>query len=143
MRLILIILTISYISIAYQTTKYIILSRLIEKIAIVLTRKNHPKICQDGVNITPTIVYFRYASFTLNCNKADIVVSNSYIPAFHRPFLAMSYDALVKNDNAVAGLYWLDGRYQLVFVKERLKRFGIVLPKEYKQFEVSIKDLSF
>ncbi|PMP91074.1 MAG: hypothetical protein C0170_05260, partial [Hydrogenobaculum sp.] len=65
------------------------------------------------------------------------------IPAFHKPFLAMSYDALLKNTNAVAGLYWLDGRYQLVFVKERLRRFGITLPKQYKPFELSIRDLSF
>lgn len=143
MRLLLIFAIIPYISLAFQTEKYIILSRLIDKVAIVLTRKNHPKICQDGVNITPVIVYFRYASFTLNCNNADIVVSNSYIPAFHKPFLAMSYDALLKNANAVAGLYWLDGRYQLVFVKERLRRFGIILPKQYKPFEVYMRDLSF
>ncbi|MGC8649920.1 MAG: hypothetical protein ACP5S8_02985 [Hydrogenobaculum sp.] len=55
----------------------------------------------------------------------------------------MSYDTLIKNDDAVAGLYWLDGRYQLVFVKERLRRFGITLPKQYKPFELSIRDLSF
>ncbi|MGC8588116.1 MAG: hypothetical protein ACP5LI_03725 [Hydrogenobaculum sp.] len=143
MRLLLILTIIPYLSLAFQVEKYIVLSKLIEKIAIVLTRKNHPKICQDGVNITPTIVYFRYAIFTPNCNRADVVVSNSFIPAFHKPFLAMSYDALLKNTNAVAGLYWLDGRYQLVFVKERLRRFGITLPKQYKPFEVSIRDLSF
>ncbi|PMP93209.1 MAG: hypothetical protein C0170_00630, partial [Hydrogenobaculum sp.] len=96
MRLLLILTIIPYLSLAFQVEKYIVLSKLIEKIAIVLTRKNHPKICQDGVNITPTIVYFRYASFTLNCNRADVVVSNSFIPAFHKPFLAMSYDALLK-----------------------------------------------
>ncbi|MFP3206742.1 MAG: hypothetical protein RXQ72_04345 [Hydrogenobaculum sp.] len=143
MRFLLILVIIPYISLAFQMEKNVILSRLIEKIAIVLTRKNYPIICQDGVNISPVAHYFRYASFTLNCNNADIVVSNSYIPAFHKPFLAMSYNALLKNPDAVAGLYWLDGRYQLVFVKERLRRFGITLPKDYKSFEVSIKDLIF
>ncbi|GAB6077486.1 hypothetical protein [Hydrogenobaculum acidophilum] len=143
MRLVLIVLIFSYFSIAYQITKYTIISKLIEKIAKIVTKKTYPIVCQDGVSMADIYLYFRYASFTLDCNKADIVVSNSSIPAFHKPFLAMSYEALIKNDDAVAGLYWLDGRYQLVFVKERLKKFGIVLPKEYKQFEVSIKDLSF
>lgn len=53
----------------------------------------------------------------------------------------MRYDVLEHNPYAVAGLYWLDGRFQVVFIKERLKEFNIALPSEYKYYEISQNSL--
>ena len=52
------------------------------------------------------------------------------------PFFATHYQLLTAYDNVIGALYWKKGRSQLLFVKPRLERFGIILSSEYKPFIV-------
>ncbi len=142
MRVFLVFLICSFLAFGIESP-YVIEARLIDAIARAITRKSHPSLCPEGINISNIIPYLKYSTATVYCNKADMIISDSSIAAFGKPYFALDFESLLKNKDAVGGLYWLDGRYQLVFIKERLSKFHITLPNEYRQFEVSIKNLEF
>jgi hypothetical protein len=43
---------------------------------------------------------------------------------------------LYKSDNVIGGFYWTKGRRQLIFIEERLNRYHISLPDEYKRYTI-------
>ena len=49
---------------------------------------------------------------------------------------ATSYRMLEDSKEVIGASYWKKGRVQLLFVAERLKAHGIVLPDEYEKFTV-------
>ena len=51
-------------------------------------------------------------------------------------FFATSYRLFKAHPPIVGALYWKKGRSQLLFLKPRLERYGITLPKEYQPFIV-------
>lgn len=54
-----------------------------------------------------------------------------------RPVLFVTdYHLLEKSSDAVGAFYWRKGRSQLLFIKNRLDRYRIVLPEEYNDFLV-------
>lgn len=46
------------------------------------------------------------------------------------------YHLLEKSEKIVGAIYWKKGRSQLLFLKNRLKKNNIVLPKKYNKFIV-------
>jgi len=54
-----------------------------------------------------------------------------------RPILFVTDYRLLKiSFDVVGAFYWRKGRSQLLFIKNRLDKYGIVLPPEYKDFSV-------
>ena len=54
-----------------------------------------------------------------------------------KPILfATDYRFLKRSDDIIGAFYWRKGRSQLLFIKDRLDRHHIVLPREYKDFLV-------
>ena len=54
-----------------------------------------------------------------------------------KPILFVTdYGLLKRSTDIVGALYWRKGRSQLLFVKDRLKKYLIELPQEYKNFLV-------
>ena len=54
-----------------------------------------------------------------------------------RPILFVTDYRLLKNSFDIVGaFYWKKGRSQLLFIKNRLDAYNIILPKEYEDFMV-------
>ncbi|TET87759.1 MAG: hypothetical protein E3J96_04780 [Sulfurovum sp.] len=54
-----------------------------------------------------------------------------------KPILFVTdYRFLERSTDIVGAFYWRKGRSQLLFIKNRLDKYGIVLPSEYKDFLV-------
>ena len=54
-----------------------------------------------------------------------------------KPILFVTdYHLLARSDKVVGAFYWRKGRSQLLFVKNRLDKYHIVLPDEYQKFIV-------
>ena len=51
-------------------------------------------------------------------------------------FFTTSYKLLKQYPKILGAFYWRKGRSQLLFVKERLEKINIRLPKEYQKFIV-------
>jgi len=56
-----------------------------------------------------------------------------------KPILFVTdYRFLKKSEDIVGAFYWRKGRAQLLFVENRLKRYSIILPKEYQKFTIDM-----
>lgn len=56
---------------------------------------------------------------------------------YKKPILfATDYRFLKRSDDIIGAFYWRKGRSQLLFIKDRLDRHHILLPREYKDFLV-------
>ena len=54
-----------------------------------------------------------------------------------KPILFVTnYRFLKKSADIIGAFYWRKGRSQLLFIKNRLDKYGIILPPEYKDFSV-------
>jgi hypothetical protein len=80
-----------------------------------------------------------------NPTEADIVLitDESMLDAFKNKnlnkkciFLTTNYRYLKRSEKIVGALYWRKGRSQLLFIKRRLERLHIVLPKSYQKFVI-------
>jgi len=53
-------------------------------------------------------------------------------------FFATKEGLLFEDDTVVGAFYWKKGRSQLIFIKQRLDKYNIKLPKEYKKFIIKL-----
>lgn len=113
-------------------------SQLMDKVATAITGKIHPKACFISIDLSQLSFNNIIPS---SCKNADIIFTNENILKYRKPLVAINLYVLTHNPYAVAGMYWLDGRYQVVFVKERLQEFNIHLPEEFRYYEVSQSSL--
>lgn len=56
----------------------------------------------------------------------------------NKPIVVLDYDLLKKYDNAVAAFFWKKGRPNIVFIKDRVEKFNIKLPKPYEVYQEEI-----
>ncbi len=111
---------------------------IMEQVAMALTGKRYPKACFIGIKLPSS--YFDNI-IPSSCEDADVVFTSINTLRYRKPLVVTNYDILLRNPYAVAGMYWLDGRYQVVFVKERLREFNIHLLKEFRYYEISQSSL--
>ncbi len=81
-----------------------------------------------------------------NCMEADIVLvtsRNSFIPmeCSEKIIFSLYRDDIFRIDRCVGAFYWRKGRPHIVFVKEKLQSFNIVLPPEYEKFIESLEEM--
>lgn len=71
---------------------------------------------------------------TLN-NVLSIINRNTYVGK--KPIIFVTnYHFLKMSDDIVGAFYWRKGRSQLLFIKNRLEQYDIILPKEYQSFMI-------
>ena len=74
----------------------------------------------------------------INCNNADILITknNTYLKDIcqDKPVIVFDYDLLYSNKNSVAAFFWKKGRPNIVFIKERLGKFNIIIPTKYNSY---------
>lgn len=118
------------------------MAELIDKLSVEITHKEHPNICFVGMNYSPYLSFIRKSNIKLNCSKADIIFTSRNLQ-LDEPQIVFNYELLLNNKNAIGALYWLDGRYQLILLKERLNKFHIIVPKDLSYNVISKSDLGF
>lgn len=73
-----------------------------------------------------------------SCKKANVLIitSNKKVPSScsSKPMLALKYNLLKNNPNVVSAFFWQKGRPNIVFLKDRLKKFNITLPSSYTKY---------
>ncbi len=119
-------------------------SIIISQISSTLTGKQY----RIKVFATDNMKYiFKYSKILIpnyECDKADIVVAGDQLKnksCEKKVMIVTKYYLIRKYENAVAAFYWYKGRPNVVFIKERLKKFGIKLPAKYKKYIDSEKNL--
>jgi hypothetical protein len=87
---------------------------------------------------------------TDNAKESDIVLitnertlndilytMNENVDISKKPIMFVTnYHFLKISDKIVGAFYWRKGRSQLLFIKKRLKHYGITLPEEYQRFMI-------
>jgi len=75
-----------------------------------------------------------------NIHDLNIVLKNKILQSNDKkPILFVTdYKLLEKSENIVGAIYWRKGRSQLLFLKNRLKKNNIELPKKYQKFIIEI-----
>ncbi|MBC8237760.1 MAG: hypothetical protein H8E76_05965 [Helicobacteraceae bacterium] len=70
------------------------------------------------------------------CKDAGVLIlqsSTSFSGACKdKPIVVLDYDILKDHKNAVAAFFWKKGRPNIVFIKDRIEKFNIVLPPSYE-----------
>lgn len=105
-----------------------------------LTHKDTIKLYTQDKEYINVFADYAHISIVKKTDNADVVLITeesdlSNLPASPKQILfATSYQLLKKNNDIIGALYWRKGRSQLVFIKDRLEKHGIVLPFEYQKF---------
>jgi hypothetical protein len=73
-----------------------------------------------------------------DCKKADVLILADAIniskECMNKVSIVFDYDLLNKHENAVGTFFWKKGRPNIVFVKDRIEKFNIVLPESYIKY---------
>ena len=117
--------------------------RLIEKILLDMTDKQPVNVCVINYDTNKILNYSKYLRIT-NCENADFMIigKDSEEINYNKPAIVFDEDLIKKVKNAVGALYWKKGRPQLIFIKNRLDKYKIQLPSEYKGYLVDESVLS-
>jgi len=75
-------------------------------------------------------------------DKADIVLFPKKSNNLKKIIISDSYGDLRKNKKSIGAIYLRKGRTQIVFVQERLKNKGLVLPKKFKKYIITECELN-
>jgi hypothetical protein len=109
--------------------------RLIEKILTDMTNKQHVNVCVINYDASKILNYSTYLRIT-TCENADFMIIGKGFGEvnYNKPAMVFDEDLIKKVKNAVGALYWKKGRPQLFFIKNRLDKYRIQLPSEYRGY---------
>ncbi len=117
-------------------------SEIISKICSAVTGKN----ADIKVYLTENMKYItKYSKIFVmvdRCKDADVVIAGKELQNCRGKLMVVTkYYLLKKYNNAVAAFYWYKGRPNIIFVKERLENFKILLPDRFIKYVDSEKNL--
>jgi hypothetical protein len=117
--------------------------RLIEKILTDMANKQPVNVCVINYDVNKILNYSTYLRIT-NCENADFMIIGKDTEEINhnKPAIVFDENLIKKVENAVGALYWKKGRPQLIFIKNRLDKYKIQLPSEYKGYLVEESVLS-
>jgi hypothetical protein len=90
-------------------------------------------------------VYSKYFNLVFDCKEANFVFDKHMGERYNclnKPILLLTnnYRKLIENPNYYGAFFWNKSRPNIVFIKERLKQKGIILPQSFNRF---IEDESY
>lgn len=146
MKLLKFLITILFIlstpTLAQQDPQYIEV-RLLEKVLSDMFDSSKVFVCLYDTNKAQTIKKYSDKIIITDCQNAQIILTDKHIPENSKPVFVLNDELLRTLKNAIGGLYWKKGRPQLIFLEDRLDKFNIKLPPEYKGFMIQSKNLTF
>lgn len=120
-----------------------------QKIFTALTSSAYVSIYTDNQEYIDTFLSSPNILLTKRLEGADIILitdkallkrlsqySDSHIVDEKSILFTTHYNLLKESKRIVGAFYWRKGRVQLLFIKNRLKHYGIILPKEYEKFTI-------
>lgn len=131
-----------YVSDAQQDPA-IIEVKLLEKVLTDMFGSSRVYVCIYDSDKKEAIERYSTKIVITNCNQANIIITDRYLPENSKPVFALNDEIIKSLKNAIGGLYWKKGRPQLIFLEDRLDKFNIRLPSEYKGFIVNSKNLGY
>ena len=75
-------------------------------------------------------------------DKADIILFPNKSYKIKKIVISDSYGDLRKNKKSIGAIYLRKGRTQIVFIKERLRDNGLILPKRFKKYIITECELN-
>ena len=70
-----------------------------------------------------------------NCNNSDIIYSSVVLTQCkNKPFFTDNYTSFKKDSTAIGAFYWKKGRPNILFLKSRLEKFDLELPKKFHKY---------
>ncbi|WP_456463829.1 hypothetical protein [Persephonella sp.] len=119
-------------------------STIISRISTTLTGKHYKIKAFATDNMKYIFKYSKILIPSYECDEADVVIAGDLLKnkdCEKKVMIVTKYYLIRKYQNAVAAFYWYKGRPNIVFIKERLEKFGIKLPTEYEKYIDSEKNL--
>ncbi len=112
-------------------------AKLIDSIAVALFKKNNLYVYIYGDDAEKIIKYSRVLKETEDIQNADFILAstklNPELKKVKKPIIGMKY-FLLKNENVIGAIFWHKGRPNIVFIKDRLKKFEINPPKSLEKY---------
>lgn len=114
-------------------------TKIIKAIISVISPKQQ-KVWVDKKNKNISqFIYLKSLNIKENCEDSNVLLLKSDVQlqkaCKNLPALVLDYNLLNRYDNAVAAFFWKKGRPNIVFIKDRMKKFEIKLPMEYQIYE--------
>lgn len=75
-------------------------------------------------------------------SKRDAQILITDASNLNKAIIVSSYKALKTNEKSIGAIYSRKGRTQIVFIKERLDKYGIVLVKKLRKHLVTLEQLN-
>ncbi|WP_457627416.1 hypothetical protein [Persephonella sp.] len=139
------VLVLALTAFAQVTKERLIEIRIIEKLSRDITGKDSPRIFVAGKGQEITRELAEYSSLVIvkDLEKADFVllITESPEKPLTVPVFALGYLTFKNCDFCIGGLYWRKGRPQLILFEEKLEKFKISLPEEYRFYIISEKEI--
>ena len=114
--------------------------KILEKISVDISKKDKVNVFVLGYNPKYLKRYSKVFKVVQECSVADIIIAKenddnvlSQCPK-NIPGIALNYVLLKEDEIFIGALFWYKGRPNLVFIKSRLEKFHIRLPKSYSKF---------
>ncbi len=114
--------------------------KILEKISIDISKKDKVNVFVLGYNPKYLRKYSKVFKIVQDCSIADIIIAkendDNILAQCPRnvPGIALNYALLKEDEIFIGALFWYKGRPNLVFIKSRLEKFRINLPKSYSKF---------
>ncbi len=112
-------------------------AKLIDSIASALFKKDNLFVYVYGDDAKKIIKYSKILKRTQDIKKADFILAsiklNSKLKNEKKPIIGMKY-FLLKDENVIGAIFWHKGRPNIVFIKDRLKKFEINPPKSLEKY---------
>ena len=120
--------------------------KILERLVIDITGKKHPKVYFDGISEKKISMLLRFTTIKMvnDVSKADFVFIKSKTKEFKaiRPTIALDFVSIKNCDLCIGIFSWRNGRPILILFRENLQKFDIILPKEYKYYIESKKNIA-
>jgi len=71
------------------------------------------------------------------CSKADIVyASKILLGCEEKPLFTDSYMSFLNEENAIGAFYWKKGRPNILFLRHRVEKFQLHMPKKLQKYQM-------
>ncbi len=112
-------------------------AKIIDKISHSLVKKEKINIYTNDIRSLYSTKISEHLNHTKNCGEADIIFTKTEeLPSCDKEILvfATTYLAFKNLPNAVGAFFYQKGRPSIVFRKDNLEKYSIVLPKEFNKY---------
>ncbi len=119
-------------------------AKIVSKISNDMLKKR-AKIYIPNISKKSEKIYSKYFTISKNCKDADFVfdkndLSHEECKNANIIYFTNNYRRLMTNGRYIGAFFWNKSRPNIVFIKNRLDKSGVILSQEYKKYIEDIDD---